>query len=660
MLGIEPEAWSLTDIISLQIFQAWSNGSNWKMDLLSQQLVDELGPQRAQEIAQVSINPDDESITTARLSKAIFSNPANTDSNAARLNLKIDPSLMAAIPDPIIYGSNAWATGNHKSLNGKPIFANSPHLPATTLPGFWHPIGLFTPKLRAVGVAAAGSPGISVGRTEHIAYGATVGGSDGADVYIEQLDPDKEDHYFEGESSKPFTIRNEIIKIKDGDIEGGLRELTLKIRSTKRGPLISDHGIGFETDSQTNRAISLRWAAFSSTPKSMGSDRLLVAKNLDQARQALKHSPVALSHIVVDRAGGIGRISSGRVPIRLIGDGALPLPVSALEAVQYEPWSGLINYADMPSNINPKNNWVGTANHRIIGEKFPYQFSKIFAASWRYRRIKNVMEQNGEMDVSDHWNLINDVYNPMAEKIVPAVLAVIADNPGLQRYTKTLIDWDFKDDKDQVAPTLFHSFYKHLVELTFKDELSEALWLQFIDAPYFWQERLLLMLEENENIWFDDRTTQKIESRDNIILQAIHASVSELEQSLGSDRKNWQWGKIHTITFASPVIPGKLAARFLGHGTHAMQGSGETLNRGAYKLRDAYNTTVVDSVRLVADMSDPDKILAVIPGGTSGRYFDNSLSNQVDDWLKGKSNPLWFSREAIKKHAVSELVLTPE
>ena len=125
---------------------------------------------------------------------------------------------------------------------------------------------------------------------------------------IEELDLQQADHYLEGGKSIPLTIREEVIRIKDKEAEGGYREQRIRVRSTRRGPLISDHGMALDG----SRAISLRWAVADSPKASMGSDRLFTARNLDEARDALQYSPVALSYIVIDKEGGIGRISTGR------------------------------------------------------------------------------------------------------------------------------------------------------------------------------------------------------------------------------------------------------------------------------------------------------------------------------------------------------------
>lgn len=653
------EAWTLEDIITLQLFQSWSNASIWRGELMTQQLIDEVGLAKTQQISQVSINPNDGSVAEADLlsnNSPSINTPADDGlSNPEATILQIEAELLDAIPDSIDAGSNAWATGSRKSKNGKPIFSNNPHLPATTLPGFWLPMGIFTPELKAVGVTAPGSPGIGVGRTDYIAYGATVGGGDGVDLYIEQLDPDNEDHYLQGNESLALTIRMETLRVKDKTQADGFRNQEIRIRSTSRGPLISDHGITVSAD----KAISLRWAAIDSAGASLGSDRLLLAKSVAEAAAAIEHFTASLSHVVVDKAGGIARISGGRIPNRTSGDGASPSYVNKLSGNGFENWNGLIPQSQMPKEINPSTDWVGTANHRIVTSDYPYEYSKDFATSWRYRRIKQVMQDKQTMTAEDHWQLINDVYNPMADVLVPVFARALQQSAEHADLADILLKWNRYDDANLVAPTLFQLLHRHLASLTFSDELSAETAERLLDSIRFWQERLILMLEDANHPWFDVQGTQKVESRDDILQMAVNATVEELHAELGKDPKQWQWGKLHTITFNSPVIPGKYAAKYFGGGTHPMFGSSETLNRGKFKFSQAYDTTIIDSVRLVADMSDDEKVLVVIPGGASGRYFDESLTNQVDDWLAGRPNYIWFDPNKVLENTVHELRLEP-
>lgn len=90
-----------------------------------------------------------------------------------------------------------------------------------------------------------------------------------------------------------------------------------------------------------------------------------------------------------------------------------------------------------------------------------------------------------------------------------------------------------------------------------------------------------------------------------------------------------------------------------------MLGSGETLNRSAYQPSKGYQTYINDSVRFVADLSDSEKVTLNLPGGISARYFDNSMTNQIDRWLRGAPVPVWFTVEKAKANAKSEIRFEP-
>ena len=116
---------------------------------------------------------------------------------------------------------------------------------------------------------------------------------------------------------------------------------------------------------------------------------------------------------------------------------------------------------------------------------------------------------------------------------------------------------------------------------------------------------------------------------------------------------------MHKLTFFSPLVPGKAPANVLGAGTHPKEGSGETLNRASYKFGKPWDATSIASLRFVADLADPDKVMAVLVGGASGRQFDAHLKDQTPAWLSGEPRYWWFSDAAIAKHMQTELVLQP-
>jgi penicillin amidase len=194
----------------------------------------------------------------------------------------------------------------------------------------------------------------------------------------------------------------------------------------------------------------------------------------------------------------------------------------------------------------------------------------------------------------------------------------------------------------------------------FVDELGEPLTRSMLSTWYFWQERFQHMVEEGRSAWFDDiRTTGVRESLPDVLYEAAREAQQELQSRFGSDMRRWTWDRAHTITFVSPIRRSGFGQGLLGGGEHPAAGSGETLRRGQYEYNQPFAVTFSAALRMVADLSDSEKVLGSIPGGISGRVFHPHARDQIEPFLEGQKQFWWFSREAIQAHATSELVLHP-
>ena len=314
LAGIKPSPWSSADSLTILYYMGWNSAGNIAAEIIAQMLVEKLGPAKAAEIFPLNINPDDE-----RSQKADLSIPSI---QAVRLGVKLDKNLLSYLEaGPLKIGSNNWAAGPRLSPGGKPIVANDVHLETTMLPGIWYPCGLITPDIRAVGVAIPGSGGMAVGRTEHIAVGVTNSYGDTQDLYIESIDPDNPNNYLEGEKSIPFEVIEETLKIKDKTAPGGFRKEKIKIRLTRRGPVIS----GIMPGLKSNKVISLRWSSLDTMAPSIGFERLMECRNVTQVRRTLKNvNQIALNFVFADSRGNIGWQTTGLLPIRSQGEGLVP------------------------------------------------------------------------------------------------------------------------------------------------------------------------------------------------------------------------------------------------------------------------------------------------------------------------------------------------
>ena len=646
LAGIKPTTWSITDSLAIVYYLSWDTSANLNTEIIAQMLVEKLGPKRAREIFPLNINPDD---PMTKLSKK----PPKL-AKPVRLGIVSDKRIMGYLEDRLLeIGSNNWAVDAKHSPGGKPIVANDPHLDVRILPGPFYPCGIITPEVRLVGVSPAGIPGMVVFRSAHVALGLTNAYGDTQDLYIETIDPKDPDHYLEGNQSIPFNVIEETLAIKDKKVPGGFKKHKLKIRSTKRGPIISGIFPQFKSD----KVLSLRWSLVENMGSKIGFREMMQAKSVAEVREALKHvSFLMLNFTFADVGGSIGWQVSGNLPIRSRGDGTVPVEVTATG----NNWVRWIPFDEMPQLYNPQRGWVGTCNHNTIPSDYPYYYSSQLASSYRYSRLKQLLDAQGIKTVDKHWQFQRDTYNLMAKSIAPLMARVLGAHEDTRQMGEILSRWDYHDDPDKSAPTIFQAVYRKFALLVFEDELGEDLAVTMLGNWYFWQERLSKMVVEGNSAWFDNVKTADIkESRDDLFHQAALAAAVDLDSKLGGNPDKWLWGKVHRLEFVSPIRRDGFGKGLLGGGSHPALGSGETLGRGIYNFKDPFDVTTSASLRMVADLGDPNKVLAVLPGGVSGRLFDKHCQDQIESFMNGNKVYWWFSDAAIKEHSRNTLVLKP-
>ena len=651
LAGIKPGPWEVEDSLAILYYMGWNSAANLKSEIVAQMLVEKLGYDKAEEIFPLNINPEDPNDTLDGMEgKRLMSSAA-----PLHLNLIPDDVINRLIHDgQLEIGSNNWAVAPDSSPNGKPVLANDPHLKSSILPGPWYPCGLITPDMRAIGVVIPGIPGMIVGRTDHVALGVTNAYGDAQDLYIETIDPEKEDHYLEGDSSIPFEIISETMRIKDGDSETGFKEETVTIRLTKRGPVVSHVLPGLETD----KLLTARWSAFEDMGPSLGLAKILSSKNVYEVKEAIGDvKSIALNFVFADTEGNIGWQTSGSLPVREMGDGLVPFVVKDGR----DNWKGRIPFSKMPSSINPEKGWVGTCNHKTIPSDYPYYYSSHLSPSYRQRRLMQLLNTPGVKTVDDHWNFQRDTMNLMAKEIAPVMAKALSSFKETEDMGEILSSWDYRDDIDKAGPVVFQSIYREFALLVFRDELGDELANTMLNNWYFWQERLGKMVAEGDSPWFDNINTEdKNETMDDLFRQAALKAKEKTGEAIGGNPESWAWGDLHQMEFVSPIRREGFGKGLLGAGSHSAPGSGETLYRGLYKFSDPFNVLMPASLRMVADLGDNDKILAVLPGGVSGRLFDPHNKDQVESYMNGDKLYWWFSDSAIKEHQVSELTLVPE
>jgi penicillin amidase len=646
LAGTDPEIWEPEDCLSILYFMGWTSAANLQHEIVAQMLVDKLGLKKALEIFPLNINPEE------------TFHPSSGQWHPEQQTARISPEAMRQLGrlltnQPLAVGSNNWVAGPGMSPAGMPIVANDPHLDARILPGPWYPCGMITPDLRAVGVSIPGTPGMVIGRTRHLAFGITNAYGDTQDLYVETIDPLNPDRYLEGKQARAFEVIEEILRFRDNHTADGFKEEPILIHSTRRGPVVSSILPGMPTD----RVLTVRWSSYESMAPSLGFDKFLDCRNATEFRRALKDvNQIVLNFVFADIHGNFGWQTTGRLPIRSPEESHLPYTVTDSK----DNWTGWIPWDQMPHAVNPARGWVGTTNHKTVPSDYPYYYSTFLASSHRQRRLIELMAAPGKKTADDHWRFQRDILNLKAKSLAPLFAQVLRRHEETRPLGDMLAAWDAKDAAGQAAPTVFHFMFEELAALVFTDELGPKVAKTFLRNRYFWDERLEAMLLAGDSVWFDDtRTSDCTETRDDLIRQAAVNVSAQLAAKLGANPSGWLWGKLHRYTFVNPVRRSGFASLWLGGGAHPAAGSGDTLRRARYEYYRPSRIHVSASLRMVADLADPHKVLAVLPGGVTGRLFDPHTTDQIEPFLNGEKTYWWFSDEQIEAHKHHELSLVP-
>jgi penicillin amidase len=645
LAGIKAETWQVADSLSILYLMGFATSGNLKHEIVAQMIIDKVGPERASQIMPLNVNPDEVATDQMRAGPKGVRVASNSSEGQAM------SGLLESLP--LSLGSNNWAVKGRFNTGGKAILAGDPHMDGRILPGPWYPMGIITPEIRAVGAMVPGMPGMVIGRTNHVALAMTNAYADVQDLYIETLDPNDPGRYLEGADSIAFEEIPETIRVKDGDAPGGFRHEKFVVRLTKRGPVFPLEA----KEGPNGKLFSLRWAAAESMLPEIGPLKVLFAKNAAELDASLQQvSMLVLNWMFADAEGNIGWRVSGRLPLRAGGQGPAPFMVTPGE----DSWKGWVPQDQMPHAMNPAKGWLATANHKTVTDACPFYYSSMAASSYRYARIKELLSQPGAKPAAEHWKYQRDTDNLMARELAPILARALAKEPRTQAMARLLKKWDYRDDADKAAPLIYQAVILEFARQVFVDDLGSKITEALLKDLYFWQERLMAMTLAGDSSWFDDvRTQGKSETRDGLLRRAALTTLAELSQRLGPDPAAWRWGQVHTLELVSPLRREGFGKELLGTGPMPMGGSAETIYRARFAPDKPFDVTISAVLRMVVDLSDPDKVMAVLPGGVTARQFSPHQTDQVPAFMNGDILYWWFSDKAIEKDTKHRLVLKP-
>src|SRR5690606_20852503 len=126
------------------------------------------------------------------------------------------------------------------------------------------------------------------------------------------------------------------------------------------------------------------------------------------------------------------------------------------------------------------------------------------------------------------------------------------------------------------------------------------------------------LANDPEARWWDDTTTPETETREDILLRSLGDAIVWLKDRLGDDMAAWEWGNLHTATFASTPLGesgiGPIES-IVNRGPFPVDGGSDLVNANNWSWDEPAAVRSHPSMRVIIDLSDFDASRWVIPTG---------------------------------------------
>jgi penicillin amidase len=542
-------------------------------------------------------------------------------------------------------GSNAWVVSGRYTRDGSSLLANDPHL-GLQLPSVWYPVVQQGSHLHAQGMALVGLPPVVFGQNGQIAWGGTNMMADAQDLAVERFDPDAPDQYLADDKWVKVERSEEEIGVAPAFpalLHEALAPVRIEVRRTRNGPVISD-----VRGSASGEPMSLRWTALQDGDRSYeGMYSVSYATDWASFREAFRYYVApALNMLYADRAGNIGYLGVGDIPVRQQGDGSAPVPGwdSAFA------WKGNIPFDSMPSQYNPPEGFIVSANNRPVSDSYPYFISKDWAPPARADRIRQLLQQaitsGHPLTLSDMQAIQTDVTSLSARRLLPQLTSLAPTNDDEREALDLLKGWSGAMDASSAPAAIFNVWMRHLASRLFGDVLPND-WTQRQPQQYVrglleaaTVDQVDRALTADSDLWCHAHAPDTDErSCHRLLLVSLDDALTELRRSEGKNEENWRWGEIHHTLYAHRPLSNAKGLSWLFERRVESGGSPDSIAVSTSVFSDAngYVGAVGPSSRQLIELGPHgNEHLYMNSTGQSGNLMSPHYSDMVGPFARGE------------------------
>lgn len=524
-----------------------------------------------------------------------------------------DAQELAFMPRLVPPQTQAWVIHGSQTDSGKPILVNSVYNPMT-IPTPWYEIGLHCLEITpfcpydVVGISLAGIPGVMVGHNAAIAWGMSVNPTPTQTLSILPINPRWPILY--REDGQWARLESGLFSPTEGDDQTRPRAFY----RSPQGVVVSELREGMTS------ALVVSW------PNPQPSAFIESMLRVNQAQQWRDfRRAMALwqgaphTFVYADLQGGIGMIGTG-----------------LRSQAQYYPPT-----ANPPKAlIAPFGYWEGDSHTRLTD-----------------------LLQSGKATLESQALAQRDTYQSFPSQLLPNLLvldpAILADADQVQRlmdYRAWLAEWGGESKLESPYAALFNVWWVYLVEALFDDDFGYATGGLLLE-----RQAVLELLEQPSHVWWDDRRTEIIETRDETLAATFISALNATEDQLGNVRERWRWGDVLQAEFSTESFGFLDLAALLNREVGMMDGDFFSLKGSLWRNDSDGHLQVISAPawRIMLDLGDFGNSRSILATGQSGHPASPHYADMMELWRSVAYKDIGWDFELIRQEYDSELVLRP-
>ena len=371
MLLYRPSPWTPKDSVAVSVVASLELAGSWHDVFIRDDVWRRHGPRCYDALFPLSDARYDVAIDGQR--RRYLEAPLPDDCSASQI---------AARAGSVSIGSNAWAATASRSVDGRAIVANDPHLDLT-IPGIWYLVDVRSPHVHAAGATIPGIPGVVLGHNERIAWAST-----NAEMTTQSV-------FRAGRMQARYWVKERF-----------------HVRFSQ--PVTADYyrtplEFSVPNDDDRSQVALVRWPIYGQTRSTIATILALDrANSVNDALRVLARYPGSPQNfIVADRSGKVAYHVAGIVPDDPAW-GRYVHPATDLRAR-----FASISFDELPALGPSRDAILISANNKTYGPRYPYRLSAQFEPPYRAYRIAQLLHARSRYDAAYFARMQLDTLSPI-------------------------------------------------------------------------------------------------------------------------------------------------------------------------------------------------------------------------------------------------------